>query len=384
MIQINNMLYSKNKTGTYQVWSVYVNGSEVIVQFGQEGGKIQSKSTVCKGKNIGRANETTPEQQALKEAESKWTKQRNRKGYRETKEELENMEDRYPMLALDGAKNPNAFVFPCYYSYKLNGVRGFVQKDINPATGSSSCVRMTSRTAKEFHLPDTVHDELMELMARAGYVRFDGEIYRHRTLLQDINSMLKNRKHPDRETLEFRIFDIPEEGVSFDDRLLVLNMLSLQVKELGLKKVRVVPYYKACNIEEAWRAVEQAEYSGYEGIVTRNPNGLYVFGERSRDMIKLKNMKDSEALVEDITKDKNGEGVLRCVWCNKEGDTPLTVRFECKMIGSHSTRKYSKSKGLVGSWITFKYQDLTKAGVPTFPVGMNVREVDSRSGKPLE
>ena len=35
-----------------------------------------AKPTICKGKNIGRSNETSPEQQAEAEAQAKWDKKR--------------------------------------------------------------------------------------------------------------------------------------------------------------------------------------------------------------------------------------------------------------------------------------------------------------------
>lgn len=68
-------LYKKTKTGAVQLWDVYSNNCIVVVVFGLIGGKMQSKSTFCEGKNTGRANSTTAPQQAEKEAQAKWEKQ---------------------------------------------------------------------------------------------------------------------------------------------------------------------------------------------------------------------------------------------------------------------------------------------------------------------
>ena len=64
-------LYKQGKTGAIQVCNICVEHDTVIVEFGQLNGKMQSKSTVCTGRNIGRANATTPEQQAILEAQAK-------------------------------------------------------------------------------------------------------------------------------------------------------------------------------------------------------------------------------------------------------------------------------------------------------------------------
>ena len=59
-------------------------GALIIIDHGQRFGKLQQdRELVTEGKNLGRANETTAEQQALSQAESRWLKQKDN-GYRET------------------------------------------------------------------------------------------------------------------------------------------------------------------------------------------------------------------------------------------------------------------------------------------------------------
>ena len=81
-------LYARNKDGSIQMWKVGTSGNEVIVVFGRVGGSLQSKTTKCEAKNIGRSNETTAEEQAVLEAQSKWEK-KVRLGYKENVEDLE-------------------------------------------------------------------------------------------------------------------------------------------------------------------------------------------------------------------------------------------------------------------------------------------------------
>ena len=100
MHQIKTTLYALNKDGSYQQWKVFTDGDKVIVEFGKLDGKLQYKETICTPKNVGRANETTAEQQAELEAISKWEKQ-VRLGYVENMEDCEQGVDLLPMLVHD-------------------------------------------------------------------------------------------------------------------------------------------------------------------------------------------------------------------------------------------------------------------------------------------
>ena len=71
MKQINSTLYGKDKSGSLKLWEVWVDDNKNIVKYGKLGGKIQNKVTECFGKNIGKKNETSNEEQAVLEAEAK-------------------------------------------------------------------------------------------------------------------------------------------------------------------------------------------------------------------------------------------------------------------------------------------------------------------------
>ena len=63
-------LYKTNKNGSIQQWSIEVSGPTFTCIYGQVGGKLQSQQTICKSVNVGKSNETTPEQQAQLEADA--------------------------------------------------------------------------------------------------------------------------------------------------------------------------------------------------------------------------------------------------------------------------------------------------------------------------
>jgi len=79
-------LYKRAKTGKIQSWqiSVEMDGhyATIVKQAGQLGGKLtEHKERITEGKNIGKSNETHPQQQALSQAQSDWNKKRD-EGYR--------------------------------------------------------------------------------------------------------------------------------------------------------------------------------------------------------------------------------------------------------------------------------------------------------------
>lgn len=76
-------LYKRAKSGAIQQWTVSVQTEEdqedtlvavyVVKEQGQVGGKLQTyKEEIKQGKNLGKANETTPYEQAVLEANSDW------------------------------------------------------------------------------------------------------------------------------------------------------------------------------------------------------------------------------------------------------------------------------------------------------------------------
>jgi hypothetical protein len=92
-------LYSRTATGAVQEWEIEIDGSQYRSIAGQKDGKkIISAWTVVERKNIGKANETSLEEQAMSEAKSKWQKKIDR-GYKEDINDIDNATFISPMLA---------------------------------------------------------------------------------------------------------------------------------------------------------------------------------------------------------------------------------------------------------------------------------------------
>ena len=111
---------SKGKT---RVWSINVGSKNQTpfysVSHGQLDGKLQeTEVSVPVGKSIGRANETTAEQQCLLEAEALYVKQIERKGYSEA---IATERPNLPMLAHKYKGNEKKISWPAIGSIKVDG-----------------------------------------------------------------------------------------------------------------------------------------------------------------------------------------------------------------------------------------------------------------------
>ena len=78
------ILYHKGKGGALVQWRIWTRGDTIFTEHGQVGGKLQLTPGIkCESKNVGRSNETTPEEQANSEAKAMWIFKVERK-YSET------------------------------------------------------------------------------------------------------------------------------------------------------------------------------------------------------------------------------------------------------------------------------------------------------------
>lgn len=351
------LLYGLDKGGKFKVWKIWTDGATLFIEHGKEGGKQQLKSEVVEGKNIGRSNETTPAEQAELEAMSRWRKQID-KGYRETKEELEEL-PLLPMLAQDYLKQGHRIQYPCYGSPKLDGVRCL-------AIRHADRVELKSRGGKEYSVPH-IQDQLFPIM-KVGDV-WDGELYIHGKYLEEIVSAVKkyNDLTPD---IEFIIFDMVKDE-TYEHRL--ISMQALRRYTLSCVEAPSIDVIEFCEIQdENHMKQKHKEYvsRGYEGIMIRSYDGKYESGKRSAGLQKYKTFSDNEFRIIDVLPDKDG-GAVFCVQNTFANNTFNVVG------GSHEDRKaWLKNRELlIDKWVTIKYQTLYKdTQIPQFPTLVGFRE----------
>ena len=113
-------IYKKDTKGKLRLLNVSTDGSTLIQEAGLIDGKLTVHTSMCTGKNIGKSNETTDEQQAELQAAALLVK-KLKEGYFKTQEEALNHVNVMPMLAV--TIDISTLTFPVMVQPKLDGIR---------------------------------------------------------------------------------------------------------------------------------------------------------------------------------------------------------------------------------------------------------------------
>lgn len=363
-------LYSKDSSGKTRVWFMQIDGGSHRTLSGVLGGTIsESGWTICKGKNTGKKNATTPEQQAEKEVEANY-KLKLKEGYFSSEEEITSGPSYFePMLAKKFGEVPlreEPFPLDHYFVQpKLDGIRCLTKND------------MKSRNGRDIVSAPHILEAITENNRRG--LQFDGELYNH-SLKSDFNSIvsLVKKQKPTLEDLRkswlsiqyhiYDVFDPSRPHLKFLDRQkLLLEFMGESSTNLsyGIFCVETIP---VCNRDEIENLMGKFLEEGYEGLMLRE-NAPYE-NKRSKYLQKYKEFSDEECVVEDV---QEGLGswsgkAKRILLSRKNGkkfESGLRATFDEAGAILRDKEKY------IGKPATVRYQNLTPDGVPRFGVVTN-------------
>lgn len=360
-------LYALSKNGnvrTYYV-RVYLQGGVPILET-EKIMTIGGKSTFdryayTEGVNEGKSNYKTPEEKAVFDAES-LVKRLHDKGFSYEHPKGEHNTDANgrmkPMLACGFSQQK--IVFPCFVQPKYDGVRCIIFSD---AEG----VHILSRNGKPYkipHLEKWAKDNLDKLP-------LDGELYCHKELtFQEIISAVKKVSDLTSK-IRFVVYDRPIQGANYAER-----QKSLCEDFKGVSEDAVVylsPTYTADTIEEVQDKHDQFVGQGYEGAIIRNTRGLYEFGFRSNDLIKLKRFDTEEFQIVDVVEASGRDEGTAIFVCECAGG-----RFNVKPQGTRElrTKYFTNKEEIIGKVATIQYQGLSDDGIPRFPSAITIRDYE--------
>lgn len=356
-------LYKRTKTDAIQLCSITVQDDTYTVEWGQVDGTMQTKDTICKPKNVGRSNETTAEQQAQAEAQSKWQKKVD-SGY--TEDPSGEIEVKLPMKVKTYQGQEKNIIFPCYGSPKLNGVNSTFRLETDEE--GNDTLTHWSRGGKEYPLLPHLTEDIIYGLKDLKTNEVNGETYKHGMFLEDITSAVK-KANENTPKLEFYAFEFPNIPLEFDEKQYVLHGSAFSTPE-------VVELHSHEEIQDYH---DRCVKDGYEGIVIRNGSCIYEHNVRSSNAFKLKKALDAEFQILDCETDKNEEAVFHCA--TAEGKV-----FKVKPKGTRSVRQQMvrdfETKYL-NKWLTVEFESWSKYGIPLKPIGVGLRECNS-DGNPLE
>lgn len=369
-------LYKKTNTGAIQQWQISSKGNVLKTVFGQVDGKLQTVEDVIKeGKNQGRKNETSIEQQCIREARARWTKQK-KKGY------VERLNDAkagavdevieggmLPMLAKVYEDYYEKIVYPVAVQPKLDGHRCIAVID------DKGEVSLWTRTRKRYTSVPHIETRIRHIASKMKWrnIVLDGELYNHelKSDFDKISSMVRQKEpHKDcSEIIQYHIYDMVAPHC-FKTRLARLADVII----FGGASVHLVDTQFCKNEESVSEAYEIYKGAGYEGAMIRQL-GIGYENKRSTQLLKMKGFLDDEFKILGV---EEGRGKLRGHAGAFICETPEGKEFNVKMSGATEKLKlyWEDAKSYHKKMLTVKFQDYTKDGIPRFPVGL--RLVDER------
>jgi DNA ligase-1 len=364
-------LYKRTSTGKIQEWYMEVEGNKYRTISGQtDGKKVVSAWTECVGKNIGRSNETTPEEQAMAEAVAKREKKLE-KEYKELVDDIDVITFQPPMLA-NSYDSESLITFPVYVQPKLDGVRCIAKKE-----------GLFTRNGKPIVSCPHINDDLAARFRSNPLMELDGELYNH-DLKDDFDSLIsviKKQKPVDadfanaKKLIQYHIYDVRDPELVFSERLKKFNEL---VKEVNSKSIIKVTTRTIKNKAELDAAYDEFLSKGYEGEMIRTDTP-YEF-KRTNALLKRKEFMTDEFEIVDIIEGKGnragmaGRAIVKLNKPTTEGETTC----EAGLLGGFKffTRLLKERKEVIGKLATIEFQNYTPKGSLRFPRMITVRDYE--------
>ena len=363
--QTHPTLYHRGKAGGLYSWRVWTEGADILTEYGLVDGEKQIARKTATPKNVGRANATTAEEQAVLEAQSMWQHKRDRK-YAETIEDAQ-AELVRPMLASDFEKRKARNVtYPAYVQPKLDGVRALAFWD-------GDQIEIMSRSGKSWRDIGSIEHiagALADLLPR--YALYDGEINAHGETFQQTTRLVKKYREGLSEQLVLHVYDVIDRDnleQPYHERLEALHALATQLP--AGHPIETVPTVTVATEEEVYEAQATFVQDGFEGAMVRLAGGIYQFGARSFELLKVKSFLDAEY---PIVGHKTGVGKFdgAVIWVCQMPDGKT---FDVVPRGTMEERRawYAAAESHYGCMLNVRYFEVSEDGVPRFPVGAGIR-----------
>jgi DNA ligase-1 len=363
-------LFSRTSTGAIQQWTVQIDGNKFRVESGQtDGKKVLSEWTVCEAKNIGRANATTPSEQALSEAQSKWDK-KVKLGYTTDVNKIDSSTSFVePMLAKNFEDRLDKIDWKegVFVQNKYNGARCV-------ATFENGSVVLKTRKGETYISVPHINKDLEKFFADYPSAVLDGELfsYEYRQKLNELMSIVRKTKKitPDdlqksEEMVCFYIYDCYNIGPATD----VCVKYSSRKQRLDELLPKYSKYYRkvetemAHSLDEVRAIFNKYVDDGQEGVIVRIPHSPYEH-KRSSYLLKWKPLEDSEAIIVDIQEGSGNWAGTGKIITLKWNDKIFNATFKGTM--EEGAKFLKDKKNWIGKEVKFHYNGITAFSVPNY------------------
>lgn len=353
-------IYKYSTKGKAQQWTIVADRDEFYTISGQVGGKLTtSKPTTCTGKNIGKSNETTPEQQALAEAAAKHQKK---------------LDEGYSLKISKKAKFFAPMLAECYKDKDTgekntwidelvwnSPTRKFIQPKLDGLRGINTNNTLNSRNGKPFvTCPHLLID---------GDVILDGELYNHE-FKADFNAIVSMIKQPKasaedlahaKKWAQMWVYDMPSHPGTFFERYKALRKwFEERALSTGLNGLVLVPTFEVFNEEDFLEKAKEFRDIGYEGAILRLDE-LYE-NKRTKSLLKYKDFIDEEFEILGYEEGKGGrKGTIGKFILKHDKDPKRTFKSNVKGDLEYLKQVWNKRDTYIGKSATVEYFNRTPA-----------------------
>ena len=395
-------LYKIDSLGKLREWTMVIDKDSFYAEKGLVGGKIVcDKPTTAIGKNEGKVNETTNEEQALLEAQARWDK-KLKEGYALTPKDAETMSYYEPMLAqkFEDREKEIQSVFDnegkIFSQAKLDGIRCIIRMEDG---------EIVARTRKGRTIDTIPHiiEELSVFFDCNEDAILDGELYNH-DLKHDFNKIVslvrkktpemtkgdseksfarKKAKYADalqesKGLIQYWVYDCPKlsdaynESIAFSARNFMLQGEFTDVVDGN--SVKLVQTDESQSFDELDEKYSEYMEDGYEGQMVRIDSAYE--SKRSKSLLKRKEFQDAEYKVIDIEEgngNRSGTAKHLVCYCDK---TDQTFNSNVKGNFDYLAEILDNKDYYIGKLATIKFFELTPDGVPRFPYAIAFRDYE--------
>ncbi len=198
----------------------------------------------------------------------------------------------------------------------------------------------------------------------------DGELWLDRKQFQRTISIVRRQDRNEQwKSIRYVVFDAPAITEPFETRIEALTDL---LKSCANQYTSLHEQYRCRDLAHLKEELARVESLGGEGLMLRQPGSKYVIG-RSGTLLKVKTFYDAEA---EVIGHQAGmgrhKGRLGALLVRLADGTEFAV-------GTGFSDAQRNAPPPVGSQITFRYQELSDAGVPRFPSFVGLRNDEPAS-----
>jgi DNA ligase-1 len=194
----------------------------------------------------------------------------------------------------------------------------------------------------------------------------DGELWLKRGGFDELSGIVRKSEAVDAEwrRVRYMVFELPGAPGTFTERVARIEAI---VQRQNHPWIQTIEQFRVPSRDELSAAFQRVVRHGGEGLMLHLADAPYVTG-RSDVLLKLKPLQDAEATV---IAHIPGRGRLQGNLGALEVQTSDGKRFR---LGSGFRAADRRKPPPIGATVTYRYQELSKGGIPRFPRYWRVRQ----------